>query len=69
MNHSPTMATAFELQVRRLGLDERTCAESQELRKWCDRNKDWCYIPEWLLQRWKMTVEPNVGSDRKTLAA
>jgi hypothetical protein len=69
MGYPPTTATEFELQVRRLGLDERTCAKSKELRKWCERNKDRCYIPEWLLQRWKMTVDPNVSTDLKTFAA
>jgi hypothetical protein len=25
------------------------------------RNKDRCYIPEWLLKRWQITVDPNVS--------
>jgi hypothetical protein len=45
----PTMPTAFESQIRRLGLNEQTCVASKELREWCERNKDLCYIPEWLL--------------------
>jgi len=55
----PAAATAFEQEVRRLGLNERTCAASKELRRWCELNKDRCYIPEWLLARWGMDVDPN----------
>jgi hypothetical protein len=50
-----TPATAFERQVRKLGLDERTCVASKVLRLWCEENKDRYYIPEWLLARWGMT--------------
>ena len=59
MDSQPTMSTAFEQQVRRLGLDQETCAHSEELREWCERNKDYCYIPEWLLRRWGMSVNWN----------
>jgi len=44
------MPTALELQTRKLGLDERTCAASKEFRQWCEQNKDRCYIPEWLVE-------------------
>src|SRR2546422_3467927 len=44
--------TGFDEEVRRLGLDEHTCAASRELRRWCERNKDRCYIPEWLVKEW-----------------
>ena len=60
MDHQPTMPTAFEQQVRKLGLNKQTCAASRELRQWCERNKDHCYIPEWLLEQWGMSVDPNV---------
>jgi hypothetical protein len=56
----PQAPTDFEKEVRRLGLDEQACEGSRELKKWCERNKDRCYIPEWLLKRWGMSVEPNV---------
>ena len=59
MDTQPTLATAFERQVRELGLDKKTCADSKELREWCERNKDYCYIPEWLLKRWGMSVDWN----------
>lgn len=53
--------TAFEEQVQELGLTERTCVASEELRQWCKRNKDRCYIPERLLKQWGITVDPNVS--------
>jgi hypothetical protein len=55
----PRAPTGFEEEVRRLGLDERTCEASRELKKWCERNKDQCYIPEWLLERWGLAVDPD----------
>jgi hypothetical protein len=60
-----TLATAFEQQVRKLGLNERNCVASKELRKWCERNKDRCYIPEWLLREWKLRVDPHVGINNR----
>ncbi len=53
--------TAFEEQVGKLGLNDQTCATSEELRRWCICNKDRCYIPEWLLKRWGIAVDPNVS--------
>src|ERR1700674_1144008 len=58
----PRGPTGFEQQVQRLGLNEQTCAASRELKQWCERNKDSHYIPEWLLKRWGMSVDPNVSS-------
>jgi hypothetical protein len=57
----PRLPTAFEEQVRKLGLTEQTCVASEELRHWCERNKDRCYIPEWLLKQWEISVDPNVS--------
>ena len=54
-------ATEFELQARRLGLSEDTYASSDQLRRWCEHNRDRCYVPEWLLKRWGMPVDPNVA--------
>jgi hypothetical protein len=59
--HVPYVATKFEQQAWKLGLTEQTCATSEELRQWCERNKDRCYIPEWLLKRWGIAVDPNLG--------
>ena len=55
------LPTAFEEQVQKLGLNAHTCETSEELKQWCERNKDRCYIPEWLLKRWGMSVDPNVS--------
>ncbi len=54
------LVTEFEQQMERLNLNEYNCAGSDELRRWCERNKNRCYIPEWLLKHWGMSVEPNV---------
>jgi len=56
-----TMPTAFEWQLRRLGLNEQTCLKSKELKEWCECNKDRHYIPEWLLKRWGMSID--IGLD------
>ncbi len=69
MGYQPALATAFEEQVRKLGLDLRTCAKSKELRLWCERNKDRCYIPEWLLVQWNLSVDPDVRIERHAFVA
>jgi hypothetical protein len=61
MEAAPNVPTAFEEQVEKLGLNEQTCVASEELRRWCERNKDRCYIPEWLLKQWGIPVDPNVS--------
>ena len=58
----PRLPTAFEIQVQKLGLNEQTCATSEALQRWCELNKNRCYIPEWLLKQWGMTVDANVSS-------
>src|SRR5438094_1349862 len=57
----PAIVTEFERQVRRLGLTRETCADSGELRRWCECNRNRCYIPEWLLEEWEIAVEPNLS--------
>jgi hypothetical protein len=54
-------ATGFEEEVRRLGLNEQTCEASPQLKEWCEHNKNRCYIPEWLLKRWEMSVDPDLS--------
>jgi hypothetical protein len=61
MEAVPNVPTAFEEKVRRLGLNEQTCPNSEEMKHWCKCNKDRCYVPEWLLKRWGMSVDPNVS--------
>lgn len=55
----PCSPTEFEDEVRRLGLDEQNSAGSDQLRRWCERNKDRRYIPEQLLKYWGIYVDPN----------
>jgi hypothetical protein len=52
------LVTEFERQMRQLRLSRETCIDSRELRRWCVRNRNRCYIPEWLLEKWGITVEP-----------
>jgi len=53
----PASATEFEMQVHRLGLTKETWVGSTELRKWCERYRNQCYIPEWLLDFWGIEVD------------
>jgi len=69
VDHQLTMPTVFEQQVRRLGLNKQTCAASEELRQWCECNKEQYYIPEWLLEQWGMSVSPNVPMFPRSRAA
>ena len=57
----PATATEFEIIVRQLRLVPGTYASSRELKIWCMRNRNRCYVPEWLLQEWGMTVEIGYG--------
>jgi hypothetical protein len=57
----PPSATEFEMQIAKLGLTKEGCIASRELRNWCERNKNRCYVPEWLLKAWAIAVEPNLS--------
>ena len=49
----PVGASEFETVARRLGLTKKEdYASSNQLRIWCQRNSNRCYVPEWLLQEW-----------------
>jgi hypothetical protein len=52
----PSMPTAFEIRAGELSLTALTYSESPELRRWCHVNRNKCYIPEWLLKEWGITV-------------
>jgi len=62
MTRLPVLATEFELQVRHLHLTAEAYATSTELHRWCWRNRNRVYIPEWLLDKWNITVDPNVAA-------
>ena len=61
----PVTATEFELQARRLGLTKETYTASAQLRAWCEHNKNRCYIPEWLLAEWGITVDSYAHPTRR----
>ena len=56
----PVLATEFEVQVRELHLKPTTYVFSAKLRRWCERNRNRCYVPEWLLDAWDITVDANL---------
>jgi hypothetical protein len=55
----PALPTEFELRVRQLQLTPEMYASSVDLRTWCEQNRNRCYIPEWLLEEWRITVNLN----------
>jgi hypothetical protein len=56
----PPLATEFEMRVRQLNLTSHALVTSTELRTWCERNRNRCYIPEWLLKTWGVQVDPTL---------
>ena len=56
----PAMPTEFELQVKRLRLSPERYALSDELRTWCQANRNRCYVPEWLLEAWDLPVDADI---------
>ena len=55
---APALPSEFEVQVRQLNLTAKTYTSSAKLRTWCERNKNRCYVPEWLLKEWHIPVDP-----------
>ena len=55
------IATDFETQAAQLGLTPENYASSVQLRRWCEQNRNRCYIPEWLLEAWKISVNQDLG--------
>jgi hypothetical protein len=49
LRFAPVSTTEFEMQVKQLHLTPEQYVVSSELRTWCERNRNHCYIPEWLL--------------------
>ncbi len=60
----PALPTEFELRVKQLRLTASMYTSSSALRNWCERNKTRCYIPEWLLEEWSITVDLNISPTR-----
>ena len=59
---APALPTEFELRVGQLQLTEEMYTSSAELRAWCERNRNRCYAPEWLLGEWGITVDLNFSA-------
>ena len=55
----PRSPTAFEMEVSRLRLSKEKYIISEELRGWCQKNRNRIYIPEWLLAEWHIVVDVN----------
>lgn len=58
------MPSEFEQVAKHLRLTPATYASSLELRLWCQRNRNRCYIPEWLLKEWSIDVDADFGPYR-----
>jgi hypothetical protein len=58
----PTLLTEFEIEVERLHLGRSQYVASAELKRWCGRNRNRVYVPEWLLAEWGMQVAMNFSS-------
>jgi hypothetical protein len=56
----PAVPPAFERRADELGLTAPTYIDSGELRRWCQDNRNKCYIPEWLLKTWGISVNSDV---------
>jgi hypothetical protein len=58
----PALPTQFELTTKRLRLTPEMYASSGELKRWCESNRNRCYVPEWLLKQWGLEVELHYGA-------
>jgi len=55
------LCAEFEMQVKQLRLTAEHYAVSAELHKWCEENRNRCYIPEWLLNEWEIRVDADLS--------
>ena len=61
LRFAPVSTTEFEMQVSQFHLTPEQYVVSAELRKWCEENRNRCYIPEWLLDKWGFRVDANLS--------
>jgi len=61
MPPASVLCTEFEMQVKQLHLTPEHYVVSAELRKWCEENRNRCYIPEWLLKAWNISVNSDLS--------
>jgi hypothetical protein len=52
----PDTPTEFDICIEQLGLCQEDYVASALLRTWCERHRNQCYIPEWLLKEWGIEV-------------
>jgi len=57
MPQAPATPSEFETVVKRLGLAPENYASSFALKDWCERNRNRCFVPEWLLEQWRIAVD------------
>jgi hypothetical protein len=57
VSSAPAGPSEFEMFVKRLRLAPESYASSAALKDWCKRNRNRCYVPEWLLEEWGIAVE------------
>jgi hypothetical protein len=62
MPFAPALPTQFEVTVKRLRLTPKLYTSSRELKRWCESNRNRCYVPEWLLKEWNLDVELYYGA-------
>lgn len=62
LQYPPATLTEFEMQVRRLRLTQAQYVASTELRHWCERHRNHFYVPEWLLEAWRIEVQETFSS-------
>jgi hypothetical protein len=61
MGPAPDLPTEFEMKVRQLRLTPASYVRSSDLRRWCEQNRNRCYIPEWLLDAWDIRVNADLS--------
>jgi len=54
--YPPAAPTEFDMQVSRLRLTRAQYVASTELRRWCQQHRNHFYVPEWLLEAWRIEV-------------
>jgi hypothetical protein len=57
----PATVAEFEMQVRHLQLAPEGYVFSDQLPIWCERSRNRCYIPEWLLDQWEIIVDASLS--------
>jgi hypothetical protein len=53
----PAAQTEFEILAGDLNLTEQSYSGSQQLKKWCEDNRNRRFVPEWLLKEWGIRVD------------